>query len=42
VNIAIRLEFQSRGETLITEDIELELSKIRSLLIQKFNVKFRD
>ena len=42
VNVALRLEFQSIVETLVTESIDLELSKIRSLLIKNFNVKFKD
>lgn len=42
VNIGLRLEFQSKTETLVTETIENELTKIKDNLVSEFAAKFRD
>lgn len=42
VNIGLRIEFQSKTETLVTETIENELTKIKNSLIQEFCAQFRD
>lgn len=42
VNIGLRIEFQSKTETLVTETIEKEITKIKNSLIQEFCVQFRD
>lgn len=41
VNIGLRLEFQSKFQTLVTELIEEELLHIKNQLITKFNVQFK-
>lgn len=41
VNIGLRLEFQSKSQTLLTEIIDQELLTIKNELIQKFNVHFK-
>jgi len=40
INVGLRLEFQSKNETLTNEQIENEINKIRELLIQNFSVEF--
>jgi phenylalanyl-tRNA synthetase beta subunit len=42
VNIGIHLEFQSKTETLKSEEIENEIIKIRTLLMSTFFVEFKD
>lgn len=42
INIGIRLEFQSKNETLTTETIENEIIAIRKMLITNFHIKFKD
>lgn len=42
VNIGLRLEFQSKTETLVTETIETEMKKIKKTLISEFCAQFRD
>jgi phenylalanyl-tRNA synthetase beta chain len=42
VNIGIHLEFQSKKETLTSEEIENEIIKIRTLLIDTFFVEFKN
>jgi phenylalanyl-tRNA synthetase beta chain len=42
VNIGIRLVFQSNKETLTIEMIEKELIKVKTILIQKFQVEFKE
>ena len=41
VNIGLRLEFQSKIETLTNLEIEASLEKIRDLLSKQFNIEFR-
>jgi phenylalanyl-tRNA synthetase beta subunit len=36
VNIGLRIEFQSKTETLVTETIENEMTKIKNSLISEF------
>lgn len=41
VNLGIRLEFQSKTQTLLTEVIEKEILNLQKLLIEEFGVTFR-
>jgi phenylalanyl-tRNA synthetase beta chain len=42
VNIGLRLEFQSKNQTLVTETIETEITKIKNSLMQEFFAQFRN
>ena len=42
VNVGIRLEFQSVLQTLTTQEIEIELEKVRQQLLQDFEVEFKN
>jgi phenylalanyl-tRNA synthetase beta chain len=42
VNIGLRLEFQSKTQTLVSETIETEMTKIKNSLIQDFCAQFRN
>lgn len=42
VNIGLRLEFQSKTKTLLTETIENEMKRIKTFLTEEFEVHFRD
>jgi len=42
INVAIRLEFQSKTETLTSEQIENEIRGLRDLLVKEFLVEFKN
>lgn len=41
VNIGLRLEFQSKTQTLVNEFIEKEIFKIKEILLKNFSIEFR-
>jgi phenylalanyl-tRNA synthetase beta chain len=42
VNVGLRLEFQSKTKTLLTETIETEMKNIKKLLMEEFDGQFRE
>jgi phenylalanyl-tRNA synthetase beta chain len=40
-NIGIRLEFQSVTKTLIAQDMELQMQRLREILVQEFQAEFK-
>jgi phenylalanyl-tRNA synthetase beta chain len=41
INIGIRLEFQSVTKTLVAQDTELQMERLREILIQEFQAEFK-
>ena len=42
INIGIRLEFQSFLETLTNEQIEMEMEKLKQILINDLKISFKN